>query len=85
MGSVVKNLPPNARDTGSISGSGRSPGAGNGNPLHYFCLENSMDREIWWTPVRGVTKESDTTQRVHGHTHMHIHGHIHTVLTVSFK
>ena len=85
MGSVVKNLPPDARDTGSISGLGRSPGAGNGNPLHYFCLENSMDRETWWTPVRGVTKESDTTQRVHGHTHMHTHGHTHTVLTVSFK
>ena len=43
----VKNLPANAgdtRDVGSIPGSGRSPGIGNGNPLQYSCLENSMDR-----------------------------------------
>ena len=43
---VVKNLPVNAgdvRDVGSIPGSGRSPGVGNGNPLQYSCLENSMD------------------------------------------
>ena len=43
-GSVVKNLPVNAGDTGSIPGSGRSPGEGNGNPLQYSCLGNSMDR-----------------------------------------
>ena len=46
-GSVVKNLPANAGDTGdmvSIPGSGRFPGGGNGNPLQYSCLENSMDR-----------------------------------------
>ena len=49
-GAVVKNPPANvgdARDTGSIPGWGRSPGEGNGNPLQYFCLENSMDREAW--------------------------------------
>ena len=49
-GSVVKNLPANAekaRDVGSILGSGRSPGVGNGNPLHCSCLENSMDRGFW--------------------------------------
>ena len=46
-GTGVKNLPADAedtRDTGSIPGSGRSPGEGNGNPLKYSCLENSMDR-----------------------------------------
>ena len=46
-GSVVKNPPANAgdtRDAGSISGSGRSPGGGHGNPLQYSCLENPMDR-----------------------------------------
>ena len=43
-GSVVKNPPANAGDTGSISGLGRSPGEGNGNSLQYSCLENSMDR-----------------------------------------
>jgi len=43
-GTVVKNLPFNAGDAGSIPELGRSPGAGNGNPLQYSCLENSMDR-----------------------------------------
>ena len=43
-GSVVKNLPADARDMGSIPGSGRSPEEGNGNPLQYSCLENPMDR-----------------------------------------
>jgi len=48
---VVKNLPANAGDTGSISGLGRSPGVGNGNPLQYFYRKNSMDREAWWTTI----------------------------------
>ena len=48
-GSVVKNLPANAQDAGSIHGSGRSPGVGNVSPLQYSCLENLMDREAWWT------------------------------------
>ena len=43
-GTVVKNLPFNAGDAGSIPELGRSAGAGNGNPLQYSCLENSMDR-----------------------------------------
>ena len=43
-GSVVKNLPANAGDAGSIPQSGRSPGEGNGNPLHYSCLGNPMER-----------------------------------------
>ena len=58
--SVVKNLPANARDTGSIPGLGRSPGGGYGNPLQYSGVENSMDRGAWWATVHGVTKESDT-------------------------
>ena len=52
---MVRNLPANAgdiRDTGSIPGSGRSPGEGNGNPFQYSCLENPMDRDC---------KESDMT------------------------
>ena len=56
---VVKNLPVMAgdvRDMGLIPGSGRSPGGGNGNPLQYSCLENSMDRKAWWATVHGVTK-----------------------------
>ena len=44
------------RDTGSIPGSGRSSGEGNGNPLQYSCLENSMDRRAWWSTVHGVAK-----------------------------
>ena len=44
VNSVLKNPPANAGDTGSIPGSGRSPGKGNSNPLHYFCLENPTDR-----------------------------------------
>ena len=46
-GSVVKNPPASARDVGSIPGSGRSPGEGNGNPLQYSYLENPMDRGAW--------------------------------------
>ena len=46
----------NARDLGSVPGSGRSPGEGNGNPLQYSCLENSMDREAWQASVHGVAK-----------------------------
>ena len=55
-GTVVKNLPSNAGDTGSIPGSGRAPGEGNDNPLQYSCLENSMDRGAWWATVQGVAK-----------------------------
>ena len=46
----------NSGDLGSIPGSGSSPAEGNGNALHYSCLENSMDREGRWTTVHGVTK-----------------------------
>ena len=46
----------NARDLGSIPGSGRSPGEGNGNPLQYFCLENLMDGGAWCATVYGVAK-----------------------------
>ena len=55
-GSVIKNLPANAGDVGSVRGSGRSPGVGNGNPLQYSCLGNPMDRGAWWVTVREVAK-----------------------------
>ena len=45
-----------AGDQGSIPGSGRAPGEGNGNPLQYFCLENLVDRGAWWAAVHGVTR-----------------------------
>ena len=53
---MVKNLPASAgdaRDAGSIPGSGRSPGVGNGNPLQYSCLENPMGRGALWAIVNG--------------------------------
>ena len=68
--SVVKNPPANAgeaRDTGSISGSGRSPAVGNGNSLLYSCLKNSMDRGAWRATVHGGHKESDTSERLSMH------------------
>ena len=46
----------NVGDLGSIPGSGRSPGEGNGNPLQYSCLENPMDQGAWWATVHGVAK-----------------------------
>ena len=55
-GSVVKKLPVNAGDMCSISGLGRSPGEGNGNPLQYSCLGNPVDREARRAIVRGVPK-----------------------------
>ena len=54
--SVVKSPPANAGDVGLISGSGRSPGEGNGNPLQYSYLENPMDRDAWQTTVYGVAR-----------------------------
>ena len=44
----------NVGGPGSIPGSGRSPGEGNGNPLQYSCLENSLDGEAWWATVHGI-------------------------------
>ena len=58
-GAVVKNSHASAGDTRDqvlIPGLGRSPGVGNGNPLQYSCLENSMDRAAWWTIGNGVVK-----------------------------
>ena len=56
---VVKNLPAFAGDTGDVGlvpGLGRSPGGGHDNPLHYSCLENSVNRGTWWATVHGATK-----------------------------
>ena len=60
---TVKNLLANAEDLGLIPESGRSPGRGNGYPLQYSCLENSMDRGAWWATVQGITK-SDMAERL---------------------
>ena len=53
---VVKNLPAGAGDMSLIPGSGRSPGAGDGNPLQYSCLENLMDRGAWLAVIHKVVK-----------------------------
>ena len=53
---MVKNLPANAGDAGLIAGLGRSPGEGNGNPLHYSGLGNPMDRGAWQATVHWVTR-----------------------------
>ena len=58
---MVKNLPANVGDAGSIPGLSRSPGEGNGNQLQYSCLDNPMDRGAWRAIICGVAKESDMT------------------------
>ena len=70
MALVVKNpltKAGDARDTGLIPGLERSPRVGNGNPLQYFCLENSMDRGPWHGPWGH--KESDTTEQLTRHAY----------------
>ena len=78
---MEKNLPANsgeARDVGSILGSGRSLEVGNGNPFQYSCLENFMDRGIWWTTIHGVA-ESQIRLGMCAHTCTHVHTHTHSV------
>ena len=79
-GTVAKNLPANAGDTidsGLIPGSGRSPRVGNGNPLQFSCLENSLDRGAWLATVHGVTKsQTRLSDWIHTHTQIHIHMYI---------
>ena len=73
---MVKNPPANVGelgDTGSISGSGRLPGVGSGDPLQYSCLENSMDREAWAGYSLWDCKGSDTTVYTHS---LKVTGHV---------
>ena len=75
---MVKNPPASAGDTGdvgSIPGLGRSPGEGNGSPLQYSSLENSVDRGAWWATVHVVTKELDMTESAYVLTYTYIHVH----------
>ena len=70
---MVKNPPANrghTGDVGSVPGSGRFSGGGNGNPLQYSCLGNPMDRGAWRATVLGVAK-SDKTDRLSKYTHRH--------------
>ena len=72
---VVKNLPANAgdvRDVGSIAGSERPPGGGNGNPLQRSCLENPKDRGTWWATVHGVAKSWTRLRQFSAHAGMRL-------------
>ena len=77
MVQMVKNLPFNAGDTGSIPGSGRSPGEGNGNPLQYSCLGNPMHRGAWWVTVQQVLALNNNTH-VYTNTHIPMNTQRHT-------
>ena len=70
-GSGSKESACSAGDPGLISGLGRFPGEGNGNPLQYSCLENPMDRGAWWATVHGITKSEIQLSNSHTHTHTH--------------
>ena len=74
------------RDPGSVPGSGRFFAVGNGNPLQYACLENSMYKKAWRAPIRGSSpwgcKELDMTEHTehtHRYTHTDTHTHTHTL------
>ena len=66
---MVKNLPANAGDVNSITGSGRSHGERNGNPLQYSCLGNPVDRGAWRATVHRSHKQVDTTKRLNKNIH----------------
>ena len=72
-GSEVKASACNVGDLGSIPGSGRSPGEGNGNPLQYSCLENPIDRGAWWATVHGVAK---SRTQLSNFTSLHMHMYV---------
>ena len=68
-----------------VPGWQRFPGVGNGNPLQYSCLENSIDRRAWWSIVHEVAKSqtdrhTDTDTQTHRHTHTHTHTHTHLII-----
>ena len=73
MALMVKNLLVYSRDIRDVDlisygdGSGRYPGGGNGNPLQYSCLENSMDRGAWWATVQGVAKSQTGLSNLYFH------------------
>ena len=77
---TVKRLAYNAGDLGSIPGSGRSSGEGNGTPLQYSCLENPMERGAWWATVHGIAK---SRTRLSDFTSLHTHSTV--AMVKSFK
>ena len=79
---MVKNLLANAGDVGSIPGSGKSPGEGNGNPLQSSYLGNLIDRGAWQAAVLGVPKESDRVEQ--GSTHVCVYIYIYILFQIIF-
>ena len=85
---VVKNLlasAGDARDMGSIPGSGRSPAVGKGKLLQYSCLENPMDRGTWWATVHWGRKESDMTEHTSVHTFINHHLSINNLFIIGMN
>ena len=80
--SVVKNLPANAGDGGSIPGLGISPGGENDNPFQYCCLENSMDRGAWRATVHGVTESQTHWSCTHTCRKMYLFPQTHILMVV---
>ena len=72
-GSDGKESVCNAGDTGLIPGPGRSCGDRSGNSLQYSCLENSIDRGIWWAIIHGSQRSDMIEKLCHTHTHTHTH------------
>ena len=70
-GLEVKVSASNAGDLGSIPGSGRSPGEGNGNPLQYSCLENPRDGGAWWAAIYGVAQSRTRLKRLSSSNQAH--------------
>ena len=77
---VVKNPSASAGDASSIPGSGRSPGGGNGTPLQYSCLENSMDRGAWQATIHGIAELDVTDRLMLSHFHFQINRNIATIV-----
>ena len=75
---MVKNLPANAEDMGSIPGSGISPGGGYGNPLQYSCLENPHEQRSLVGDNPQGHRELDTTERLSTRARAHTHTRTHT-------
>ena len=70
MAQMIENLPAIRNDQGSIPGSRRSPGEGNGNPLQYSCLENPMDRRAWQATVHGITESRTQLKQLLAHMYL---------------
>ena len=76
---MIKNQLADAGEVGSIPGSGRSPGGGHDNPLQDSCLENPMDRGVWWTTVQRVTNSWSLLKQLSMYANM---GHIAAIAVV---